>query len=67
MQLNYPTRNLIYNYVHTPVYTYIYVYVYISVCVCVNDVMPGQLWAIQNTKEGSHKPFHVSNTLKAVT
>ena len=26
-------------------------------CVCVNVLMTGQLWARQDTKESSHKPF----------
>jgi len=26
-------------------------------CVCVNDLMTGQLWARQDTKESSHKLF----------
>ena len=27
------------------------------VCVCINDVITSQLWAREDTKESSHKPF----------
>ena len=33
------------------------IYVCACVCVCVNVLMTGQLWARQDTKESSHKPF----------
>ena len=29
----------------------------VCVCVCMNDIMNGQLWAREDTKESSHEPF----------